>query len=143
MRTDCPFLISNTKPVLRGSSRSHSTTSVIRASRDGSFRMEWNVEHRPSTGPFEIAAEAELDLRSVERRRGQMAPERVDMQHREGVAGNLDHVIEALAKAFQRGEIIDPLDAGGFRHPGVVDEVAERMIEIIGRAIDPVRDHEM
>src|SRR4051812_24301900 len=125
MRTDWPFVISNTKPVLRGSWRSNSTTSVIRISRDDSFRIKRNVEHRPSAGSFEIAAEAKFDLRPVERRRGQVAPQRVDMQHREGVAGNLDHVVQTLAKAFQRREIVDTLNSGGLRHRGVVHEVAE------------------
>ena len=40
-----------------------------------------------------------------------MAAERIDVQYREGVPGDLDHVVEALAEAFQRGEIVNAFDA--------------------------------
>jgi hypothetical protein len=46
-------------------------------------------------------------------------------------------------RGLQRGEIVNAFDAGGLRHPGVVHELAERMAEVVGGAVDPVRDHEM
>src|SRR5207342_2280485 len=76
-----------------------------------SFRAQRRVEDLGGAGPLEIAAETEFDLRSVERRRGQVAAERIDIKDGKGVAGRLDHVVEALAKTFQRREFVDPLDA--------------------------------
>src|SRR6266852_4186124 len=61
--------------------------------RRASADLELRIEHRPPAGALEVAPEAELDLGAVERRRRQMAPERLDLEHREGVAGHPDHVI--------------------------------------------------
>src|SRR5258708_5731678 len=86
----------------------------------GSFRMEWCVEDLRAASPFEVAAETKLDLRSVERRGGQMAAERIDVKHGEGMAGNLDHVIDPLTETFEGRKFVDALDAGSLRHCGVV-----------------------
>src|SRR4051812_35196763 len=109
----------------------------------GLFRTERRVEDRRAAGLFEIAAETKLDLRSVKRRRGQVAAEWIDMQDREGVTGDLDHVVETLTEPLERREFVDPLDAGGLGHGGVVHQLGERMIEVVGRAIDTVGDDEV
>src|SRR5215472_14039077 len=59
-------------------------------------RLELRVEHRAAAGTLEVAAEAELDLGAVERRGGRVAAERLDVEHREGVAGHPDDLVERL-----------------------------------------------
>src|SRR5712691_11987703 len=92
--------------------------------RRASADLELRIEHRPPAGALEVASEPELDLGAVERRRRQVASERLDLEHREGVAGHPDHVIEALGETLDGGERVDPLDTRRLRHTGIVDEVA-------------------
>src|SRR6266851_2013986 len=86
-----------------------------RASAD----LELRVEHRPPAGALEVASEPELDLGAIERRRRQMAPERLDLEHCEGVARHPHHVVEPLRESLDGGERIDPLDTSRLRHAGI------------------------
>ncbi len=54
------------------------------------------------------------------------APERLDVEDGEDVAGYGQDFVERLGKPLQGREIMDPLDAGGARHGGVIDELRKR-----------------
>src|SRR5262245_40396748 len=90
-----------------------------------------------------MAPESKLDLGAVERRRRQMAAERLYLEHRKGMPGYPHHVVEALGQPLDGRERIDPLDAGGLRHACIVGEIAERMSEVVGRTVAAVRHHEV
>ena len=50
-----------------------------------------------------------------------MTPERLDMSTAKACPGTQHDLVEALREALDGRELVDPLDAGGLRHAGIVD----------------------
>src|ERR1700722_5762047 len=105
--------------------------------------MQRRVEYRAPTCSFQITAEAKFHFWAVKRRRLQVPAERLDMQNREGMAGVAQDVVQAAREPLVGRELVDAFDAGGPRHAGIIDKIAEWMCKIVGRPIAPVCNHEM
>src|SRR3984893_7772316 len=105
--------------------------------------MQRRIEYRRTAGAFEIASEAKLELRSVQRRRWCFASERLDIEHGKDVAGDGPGLTDNLGKPIKRGERMDPLDTGGARHARIIDEIRDPHCELVGRAIAAVRHQEV
>lgn len=101
--------------------------------------MQRFIEDRRASGAFKIAAEAELQLRAIEGRRRQMAPERRNIEHRKNVTGHPKDFFKRLAEPFQGCKRINTLDAGGARHRRIVDVRGKRHRQFVRGAVAPVR----
>src|ERR1700731_3581734 len=106
-------------------------------------RLNFVTENIAASDALDVAAEAEFQLRAVERRLLEFllgSGERFDLEHHEGVSGRV-RGFERRKIAFERSEIVESEDAfetESSRNRRVIVVGGIRQAGVRGRAIDAI-----